>query len=239
MPSSRLTVATWLVFIALIAAIDLTRADEKDKGPKVSLVVLSESGVIRDLSFENGGTVEKLSVYSRGFAPPVKYRGPQHLVFFRPIDPALGFDKDREIVGQVDLPANAESVMLLFKTTGNSEKEAYEIFAFDNDLRRFPAGGYRIFNTTREPVICWLAKNRFELAPKDHHIATADGDENGNVTLRIYRQEKGELTRIYSSVWQVKDTRRTTVFLTPSGTRVQEISVSKFVEPIVPEREAN
>ena len=128
--------------------------------------------------------------------------------------------------------------MLLFKK-GESEKaddsESYRIFAFDNDTDRFPAGGYRFFNTSSRPILCQFGAERFALGPDAQRIVTAKGDENGNFALKFFQEREGEMKRIYSSVWQAKDTRRTTVFLTPSDTRVQEISVSKFVEPVLEE----
>lgn len=240
-PLSPTTLLTALFLPVAASWAQSTTGDEEEEGKStgIEVVALSDAGVIRDLHFETREGIQKLDIYSRGFAPPVSYKGPPRIIFFRPLEGGENFDENRKVVGQVDLPTGASRVMLLFKKSASAEsetEESYRVFAFDNDLNRFPAGGYRFFNTADQSLICWLGENRFELGPDSQRIATADGDENGNVTLRIYQDREGELVRIYSSVWQIKDTRRTTVFLTPSDTRVQEVSVRKFVEPVLEER---
>lgn len=208
---------------------------------KAEILTLGDSGVIQDLQFRTVDGIGKLSVYSRGFGPSTPYQGPQEMVFFRPMpNPEKLEGGDFLVVGRVTLPDRASRVLLLFKPKKDAESEAYQILAIDNDLTRFPEGAYRFVNTSTRTLTARMGQQLFELKPDAFVVidASPSVDTFGNVELAFYRKENSVSKRIYSSVWHVKKSRRTTVFLSASSSRVQEIEVKKIVEPLVPEEKS-
>ncbi|MCB1062032.1 MAG: hypothetical protein KDN20_03800 [Verrucomicrobiae bacterium] len=226
-----------LTLIITAGGASFVAAQEEPGMVKAEILTLGESGVIKDLHFRTIDGIGKLSVYSRGFGPPIQYQGPQEMVFFRPMpNPEKLEGGDFLVVGRVTLPDRASRVLLLFKPRKDTEKEAYQILAIDNDLSRFPEGAYRFVNTSTQNLTGRMGQQLFELKPQAFLIVDASSsvDSFGNVELALYRKEDGVSKRIYSSVWHVKKSRRTTVFLSTSQSRVQEIEVKKIVEPLVP-----
>ncbi len=231
---------TLLLFLA--APVGFAQVPDDVKVRKAEILTLTDSGVIEDLSYVTVDGVSKLSIYSRGFAPSIAYKGPEEIVFFRPISNPNGFDGEeavRKIVGKVKLPATATRILLLFEKKPSStdeEEEAYRILALDNDLQGFPAGAYRFVNVSPIPVRGFLGRDQFDLKPNASKIMEAKGDsETGNVELKLFRMKGDTLEKIYSSVWNVNKRRRSTVFLSASQSGVQDVDVRKIVEPLPPE----
>lgn len=202
---------------------------------KAEILTLCDSGVIRDLKFQTKGGVDSFSVYGRGFAPVYRYEGPSHLKFFLAGDVPEGIETPVNLVGEVDLPVGASRVLLLFE---KKDDDTFHILAVNNDYADFPPGAIRFVNTTGEALRTRIGEKRFVLPPNESRIFEGKGDQHGNIEIAMYREHEGQIPeKIYQSVWRIDERRRTTVFLKAAATRVREIDVRKFSEPIVPEKE--
>lgn len=202
---------------------------------KAELLTLAFSGVIRDLNYITTEGVSTTTVYSRGFGVPIAYEGPRELVFFRNLPNPDGFEnQEREIVARASLPGGGR-YLLLFDESAEGSADPYQVTVVDNALVDFPPGSYRVFNLSSQPLAGSFGSNRFRLQAEERSIVTAEGDENGNIEVRFFALAENSSELIYSSVWQIKKTRRTTVFLLGSSSKKQQLEVRKFVEPVVPE----
>ncbi len=220
--------------VVLCALVLSSQAQEQDGAVKAEILTLSLSGVVSDLHYISKEGVARTTVYSRGFGIPIEYEGPREIVFFRPIANPEGFSGgDREIVSRVVLPSGASRVLLLFEKIEGADEETYKIIPINNDLGNMPAGAYRILNLSTVPFVGKLGSSRIDLAEGKTAIISDDGDENGNFEVRFFSTEKGKEGVVYSSVWQTKKTRRTTVFLLASTSDRQSLEVRKFIEPFV------
>ncbi len=200
---------------------------------KVEIRSLCHAGVINGLQFRSKNGIEKLDIYSRGFGLPLLYQGPRDLVFFRTEQKAEQFEAVVEVVGQVRIPDAATHLMLLFEKDTEADEERYKITAIPNDPRQFPPGAFRFFNITGDLIYAVVDGKEMRLPPRGTQMISTSGNEDGNFEIRMYRNPGPNVEKIYSSVWHTRESRRTNVFLSSSGTRVQEISVKKIVEPVV------
>lgn len=228
----------WLATIVAIALASVGMAAQgQEESVKAEILTLSLSGTISDLHFGTADGVTTTSVYSRGFGVPIEYTGSPELVFFRPSSNPDGFSgASREVIAKARLPNGASRVLLVFESM-EGETDRYRVAVFENGHSRFPAGGYRFLNLSKVPFVGVAGTERFTLNPRASAIVAPKGNDQGNVEVKVYSAEKGNEGLIYSSVWQIKDTRRTTVFLLPSESAKQGVQVQKFVEPIVPKKE--
>lgn len=206
----------------------------QEEAVKAELLTLAFSGVVRDLNFATTEGVSNVTVYSRGFGVPTAYEGPREIVFFRPLPNPAGIEnQEREIVARATLPGGGR-YLLLFEKSVEGSAVPYQVTVVDNDLVDFPPGAYRILNLSSRYLAGSFGSNRFRIQAEERSVVTAQGDENGNVEVRFFALAANSSEMIYSSVWQVKDTRRTTVFLLGDSSQKQQLEVRKFVEPIVP-----
>lgn len=219
----------------LVVAIASSGAAQEQKGAvKAEILTLSLSGVVSDLHYIASKGVAQTTVYSRGFGIPIEYEGPQEILFFRPTANPNGFSGgDQKIVSRVVLPMGVSRILLLFEKIKESKDEAYKIIPVNNDLGNMPVGAYRLLNLSPVPFVGKIGKNRFNIAPGATSIVSDDGDENGNFEVRFFSTEKGKEGIVYSSVWQTKKTRRTTVFLLASSSDRKNLEVRKFIEPFI------
>ena len=76
------------------------------------------------------------------------------------------------------------------------------------------------------------------LTLRDKAISTLEPqpDENGNANVQLYRQVAGKARRIYSSQWGVTRANRTCIVLLPPTSRIEEIQVRKFAQPVRAQR---
>ena len=221
-----------VVFVAM--GVLSAEAQEPKAAVEAEILTLSLSGVVPDLHYLAKGGVAKTTIYSRGFGIPILYEGPQEIVFFRPTANPEGFSGgDQKIISRVVLPSGESRILLLFEKVEDAEDEAYRIIAVNNDPGGMPAGAYRILNLSAVPFVGKIGEKRVTLAPGATSIVSDDGDENGNFEVRFFSTEKGKEGIVYSSVWQTKKTRRTTVFLLASSSDRESLEVRKFVEPFI------
>lgn len=231
----------YFIPIFLLTLLFSTRAqsqlDKVNSAIETEITSICDTGFIKDLNYTSSSREPlKMSIYSRGFSPPLKYEGPPEIIFFRPSAITdFQFDASATIVGKIALPAGAPRVLLLFERVAPGSEENYKIHALDNSLSQFPAGSYRFFNTSKSTLLGYLGSTKFTLKPNQTQIVTASGaDQHNNVELRFFRpdDDTGQMTKIYSSVWNIKKNRRSTVFITPSKTRTKKLSIRKIVEPL-------
>lgn len=235
----------WTFYFGLLILFQpILRAQQDEESPAVvaEILTLCDSGYIKDLYYTSKSKEPlKMSIYSRGFAPPITYKGAADVKFFRPAAGLeQGFDDEPNIVGSVRLPAGVDRILLLFEKDRESEGETYRIFALDNRLSRFPGGSYRFFNTSSITLHGVLGATKFGLKPGESKIVIPSGeDEHNNVELRFFHQEEesGKMEAIYTSVWNIKSNRRSSVFISASKSRVRKLSIRKIVEPLVVQAE--
>ncbi len=228
----RALVIAFLLMVSDMAGDALCQ--EEAGGVRVELMSIGWEGVIEDLKYESEGEEKSMTVYSRGFAPPVKYRGNPVVEFFRTEPaPEPGDPPVKKVVGRVSLPAGANRALLFFRREETAPDEVYQIVAMNNDVAAFPEGGFRFFNFTRDTIVGSGGGRAVSVGSGKAEIVRPSGDENGNFEIRLGRQMAGGLETLYSSVWTANPRRRTTVFLLPSGSRIEDLEVRKFVENMV------
>ncbi|MDF1738883.1 MAG: hypothetical protein P1U86_06975 [Verrucomicrobiales bacterium] len=232
-PFQKISKIVRLLVVILAVALS-SHAQEQDGFVKAEILTLSLSGVVSDLHYLSKEGLARTTVYSRGFGIPIEYEGPQEMIFFRPTANPEGFSGgDRKIVSRVTLPSGVSRVLLLFEKIEGADDEAYRIIPINNDPGKMPAGAYRILNLSTVPFVGKIGGSRINLAQGKTTIVSDGGDENGNFEVRFFSTEKGKEGVVYSSVWQTKKTRRTTVFLLASTSDRQDLEVRKFIEPFV------
>ena len=241
-PSSKVAVKRRCKFVILVLMLGgslLSHALAQEK-PAITteIITLSQSGVIRDLFYSNAkGGEGPIKVYSLGFGPPIQYQGDREIIFYHPLKIPTGFEGEKwREVGRVTLPEEASKVMLLFDVASENKKgnEEYRIHAFRNDKERFPPGAYRFFNLSKRPLNGQIGEAKIKIEAQSSQIIQASGDSFGNVELRFFGANNKV---IYSSVWAIKERRRSHVFLSRADSKSEKLTVRKIVEPVVPEKE--
>ena len=231
-PSKKLSFQKFVAGALLVAS---GRASVAQEEVSVELLTIAMDGVIKGLQFESGGEVQEMDIYSRGFAPPAEYKGSRELTFFRLVAPADdSAEAARRVVGHVTLPAGAERVLLLFEKDGDADAERYSVRALPNDPEGFPGGAYRFFNFTEQALVGSSGDERWRMAPGADLVVRPEGDENGNFELKIAGGRGADAKPLFSSVWAVKKSRRTCVFLLPTKSRIKGVEVRKFNESAAP-----
>jgi hypothetical protein len=201
---------------------------------RVELVSLAWDRPIKGLLYGAVSEPQEMDVYARGFSAPANYEGPALLEFYRLLPPEEeGGAPVRDVVGRAALPGETSKVLLLFRPLREEEGERYQVVAMDNSLARFPPGSFRFFNFTNIELVGVVGSETLRVGAGATAIERPRGDENGNVEVRLFTELAGQRRAVYSSVWGVRESRRTSVFILADPSSTRDLEIRKFVEPVV------
>ena len=140
-------------------------------------------------------------------ANTLKIKG-RNLVFTRKSNPASATDVN-EHLGQVELPADSKSFILLFLPETEPEKHPNRVVAIDDSAKGFPAGSFKIANFTSYPLKITLEKESFEYAPGEiKFIAQPPFGENQSASMEAYCKRNDQWKIISTGSWPNPGTRR-------------------------------
>jgi hypothetical protein len=138
-------------------------------------------------------------------------------------DPA-SLTREGELIGEVNLPSDVNSAILLFLPSGSGGKAKCIILPINDSKRAFPAGSYHATNLSPFPVRLELEEKKFEFKPgQTLMIEDPPTREGGRIGMHAFAFEKKAWNPIGAGLWSHPGaTRKVLVlFLNPETKTVQ------------------
>lgn len=178
----------WVLFF-LAAPLASLHAQELTN---IRFSAFSLKGKIGEMSFLNGGEVEKVRVGNYRRTRTVDYQGAPELVFFT--GPLSADGTPTGVVARTRIDPNLKQPLLLFAKTA----QGYNVVQIEDDPAQFPLGTVRFMNLTgrKHEVHIGIgeeAKERLRIPPlafRNYQMQEAD---HGNLRLRIAKRQNGEM----------------------------------------------
>ncbi len=156
----------------------------------------------------NAGMVE-IKSFLNNETNVLKFKGSGPLVFTVRSNPVSATDSN-QVLGQVEIPAGAKSLILLFlPATAESGNFHSRVMAIDDSAAAFPPGSFKVANFATLPVKIDLETESFEFAAGEVRIIAKPpfGDNQAaSMEASIKRDDKWHM--ISSGSWPNPGTRR-------------------------------
>lgn len=216
-----------LLFIVLASLVHPAFCQDKPVSTEVLTIALDEP--VAGLYFHNGTDVSVLQANPTGLGEPLKYKGPRRFILRGseaefltkpPLPPPLAW---------VDLPAEAERILIACLKTGESP---VKLVAYDIGKARIGAGDYRFFNFSHSVVSTVFGGHKFAVKPgEDTLVSDASWKQDvGEVDLAIAIVKDGRAKPVYSSQWGNRPGRRNYVFIFDGPREYKPLRISRFFD---------
>lgn len=110
--------------------------------------------------------------------------------------------RDGELIGEVTLPADGNSSILLFLPGKPGAKAKYQVMAVPDSKKAFPAGSFHITNLSPVPVRLVLENKTFEFKPGQATLVeNPPVREGGQMSVKAVVFQDNKWKEISSSAW--------------------------------------
>ncbi len=161
---------------------------------------------------------------------PEKYTGPRIIRFYEnEASLSLPPEKRPEPTAIAELPEKGGEVMLIFAQK-DSEEIGWSVRVLDNSPENFPPGAYRFMNRTPSAFNVILDQKETPLEPNSQVVILSD---KGDAIREIHAQIGVGEDIVFSSIWEHRADRRTTVFIISDPNGRNGMSVRRFPEAVI------
>ncbi|KAB2638639.1 MAG: hypothetical protein DVB25_07310 [Verrucomicrobia bacterium] len=110
--------------------------------------------------------------------------------------------RPEDLLGVTVLAEGVHSAILLCLPVAAGDKGRFRLLAIDDSKRVFPAGSFRVFNLSTQPVRIVLEEKTFDFKPGDIQLITdppvRDGNQSG---MQAFAFQDNVWQRIGSGIW--------------------------------------
>jgi len=215
--------------IVLLLALLTCSTFSQEVEVQTELLTIALDEGVDDLHFFDGKAIVPFSANLTGFSQPFPYKGPRKLILRATIDEFSAGPPLPVPVAAVDLPPNANRVLLCCL---KSQDGPLRIIAYNISSTGSQAGDYRFFNFSSKPLSVILGEQSFALQSKGDRIVTDSAwrDEVLDLPMRVASMEENKPRLAYSSVWGHRPGRRNFVFMSDGGHPSKPIAISRFFD---------
>ncbi len=173
----------------------------------VTLTAVAWERPIPSLEVGNGGEGQEWMVPAFRKSSPIVYGGDRLVHFFTTdttVEPQV-----RRNVAQVELPAEAKNVILLFFPTGQFAYQVHPVAVPAMDS--FPGGHALVMNVSKQTVAVLAGEDTFRLEPGESRMVAGD---RVKLKVKVAREQDGEWRVVASNLLALGPQRRLSVFIT-------------------------
>ena len=174
---------------------------------------------------------ESIRVNNLFRSPVYKYKGVKTISFYR-----QGPNGTHELAATAAINPRLKKTCLLFvSVASNTGAKKYKIIVFDDNTNDYPAGSYRFYNLTPEPIAVKFGDTTFKISPKKTKTHIRKTTDALTIPIRIVMMEGDKLKPLYSNEWPQKKMNRSLVFIRKSGAKESgKIKVKVFADIVLP-----
>lgn len=209
----RFLIVRFLVLALTVGSALPLRAQDTQELISADFTCLAWNADVRKetIYYTGSGGEQQIETFVRTRSPEYRYTGPPVVTFYAKEVGPDGLEIRRP-VARTRLQDTGGPYLLLFVPQPGAPLP-FRIVAIADDVDDFPAGAYRVFNLTGEPII---AKINEELERLDHgQQATFHGDEGRkNIEFALGVKRDGSWKGSYQSAWNFHPQLRHIVFVT-------------------------
>jgi hypothetical protein len=196
---------------------------------QTEILTIALDEAVDELYFFDGKSVVPFQANITGLSQPIAYKGPQKLVLRASIAEFTAKPPLPPPVASVDLPLNANRVLLCCL---KSQDSPLKIVAYNIASTGSRAGDYRFFNFSSKTLSVILGEKSFALEPKlDKIVSNSAWQEDVlDLPMQVASVENNKPQLVYSSVWGHRPGRRNFIFLFDGQHASKPIGICRFFD---------
>lgn len=181
--------------------------------------------------FKTGGEVLMFRASDGTLGVPIRYEGPRKFSLLESeaaFGPAPAGQEPKPPLASIDLPENADNVLVLAVPTATGNKVA--LLAYDISAGTLPKGEYRVFNFSHSVLSMIFGSQKFVLPP-GHDTVVKDSAWHEKIMtfpIRIATVKENVAKPVYSNFWEHNPSSRTLLFLFNGNRPAQAIRFMDF-----------
>jgi hypothetical protein len=193
------------------------------------IVTIALDDLVTGLFFNNGKSIALFQANSTGLGEPLNYKGPPRFVLrtseaefsLKPPLPAP--------YAGVDLPLNADRVLLACLRTGNAPMK---MIAYDIGRARIGTGDYRFFNFSHSVISVIFGVKRFAVKPGDESLVSDASWKKDvmEIDMEMAIAKDGKFKPVYSSQWGHRPGRRNYIFMFDGPQAYNPVKICRFFD---------